>query len=155
MYCQSQNLFKGTIVTPRKLHVQHSTIATQAGCWGVVWSQTKCCSATVKHVICLKLYGRAYQPCIKLNFWEKKSHTLLIGTNIAGRSPLHSTSFHATNCRVAGWCTRYKVIQWSMWIMWVGSMLATLSSVVAQLVDSYTSYINDKVTAAILCRVPG
>ena len=36
-----------------------------------------------------------------------------------------------------------------MWIMWVGSMLATLSSVVAQLVDSYAS-INDKVTAALL-----
>ena len=33
--------------------------------------------------------------------------------------------------------------------MWVGSMLATLSSVVAQLVDSYAS-INRKVTAAIL-----
>ena len=36
-----------------------------------------------------------------------------------------------------------------MWIMWVGSMLATLSSVVAQLVDSYAS-VNEKVTAAIL-----
>jgi peptide/histidine transporter 3/4 len=36
-----------------------------------------------------------------------------------------------------------------MWIMWVGSMLATMSSVVAQLVDSYAS-INKKVTAAIL-----
>ena len=36
-----------------------------------------------------------------------------------------------------------------MRIMWVGSMLATLSSVVAQLVVSYAS-INDKVTAAIL-----
>ena len=36
-----------------------------------------------------------------------------------------------------------------MWIMWVGSMLATLSSVVAQLVVSYAS-INDKVTAALL-----
>ena len=34
--------------------------------------------------------------------------------------------------------------------MWVGSMLATLSSVVAQLVNSYTSDINEKVTAAIL-----
>ena len=42
----------------------------------------------------------------------------------------------------AGWLAdvylgRYKVICWSMWIMWVGSMLATLSSVVAQLVDGY------------------
>ena len=31
-----------------------------------------------------------------------------------------------------GW---YKVIHWSMWIMWVASMLATASSVVAQLVN--------------------
>ena len=44
---------------------------------------------------------------------------------------------------------RYKVIHWSMWIMWVGSMLATLSSLIAHLVDSYAS-INEKVTAAIL-----
>ena len=55
---------------------------------------------------------------------------------------------------IAGWLAdvylgRYKVIQWSMWIMWVGSMLATLSSLIAQLVDSYAS-INGKVTAAIL-----
>ena len=32
---------------------------------------------------------------------------------------------------------RYKMIRWSMWIMWVASMLATVSSVVAQMVDSY------------------
>ena len=55
---------------------------------------------------------------------------------------------------IAGWLAdvylgRYKVIQWGMRIMWVGSVLATLSSGVAQLVDSYAS-INKKVTAAIL-----
>ena len=55
---------------------------------------------------------------------------------------------------IAGWLADvylgwYKVIQWSMWIMWVGSMLATLSSLIAHLVDSYAS-INGKVTAAIL-----
>ena len=43
---------------------------------------------------------------------------------------------------IAGWLAdaclgRYKVIRWSMWIMWVGSMLNTISSVVAQLVDGY------------------
>ena len=42
----------------------------------------------------------------------------------------------------AGWLAdvyfgRYRVIHWSMWIMWIGSMLATTSSVVAQLVDGY------------------
>ena len=43
---------------------------------------------------------------------------------------------------IAGWIAdvyfgRYKVICWSMWIMWAASMMATASSVVAQLVDSY------------------
>ncbi|MCG8625205.1 MAG: hypothetical protein MJE68_24805, partial [Proteobacteria bacterium] len=43
---------------------------------------------------------------------------------------------------LAGWLAdsylgRYKVIRWSMWIMWVGSVLATVSSVVAQMVNSY------------------
>ena len=47
----------------------------------------------------------------------------------------------------AGWLAdvyfgRYKVIRWSMWIMWVGSMLATTTSVLAQLVDSYYSIFN-------------
>ena len=40
----------------------------------------------------------------------------------------------------AGWLAdirfgRYKVIHWSMRIMWIASMLATVSSVVSQLVD--------------------
>ena len=55
---------------------------------------------------------------------------------------------------IAGWLAdvyfgRYKVIRWSMWIMWVASMLATVSSVVSQLVDSYAR-ISEKVKAAIL-----
>ena len=52
----------------------------------------------------------------------------------------------------AGWLAdvhfgRYKVIRWSMWIMWTASMLATLSSVVAHLVESY-SKANKYVTIA-------
>ena len=43
---------------------------------------------------------------------------------------------------IAGWLAdvyfgRYKVIYWSMWIMWVGSMLATTSSTIVQMVDGY------------------
>ena len=43
---------------------------------------------------------------------------------------------------IAGWLAdiyfgRYKVICWSMWIMWIASMLATLTSVVAQVVTGY------------------
>ena len=42
----------------------------------------------------------------------------------------------------AGWLAdvylgRYRVIRWSMWIMWIASVLATVSSVVAQMVNSY------------------
>ena len=42
----------------------------------------------------------------------------------------------------AGWLAdvyfgRYKVIRFSMWIFWIGTILATASSVVVQLVDSY------------------
>ena len=53
----------------------------------------------------------------------------------------------------AGWLAdvyfgRYKVVRWSMSIMWVGSMLATISSVVAQLVDNY-QYINKDIQIAL------
>ena len=42
----------------------------------------------------------------------------------------------------AGWLAdirfgRYKVIRWSMWIMWIASMLATINSAVAQVVTGY------------------
>ena len=45
----------------------------------------------------------------------------------------------------AGWLAdvylgRYKVIRWSVWIMWVASVLATVSSVVAQIVNSYQHF---------------
>ena len=55
---------------------------------------------------------------------------------------------------IAGWLAdvylgRYNVIRWSMWIMWVASMLATASSVVAQLVDSYYN-ISKNITIVLL-----
>ena len=51
---------------------------------------------------------------------------------------------------VIGWLAdvrlgRHKVIQWSMWIMWAGFILATASSVVAQLVESYSA-VHEKVS---------
>jgi peptide/histidine transporter 3/4 len=56
---------------------------------------------------------------------------------------------------LAGWLAdvylgRYKVIRWSMWIMWVGSMLATVSSVVAQFVDQSHSKIIEDLTVVLL-----
>ena len=56
---------------------------------------------------------------------------------------------------LAGWLAdvhfgRYKVIQWSMWIMWIGSMLATVNSVVAQLADHSYSKIFEDLTVVLL-----
>ena len=55
---------------------------------------------------------------------------------------------------VIGWLAdvrlgRHKVIQWSMWIMWAGFILATASSVVAQLVDSY-NLIHEKISSVLV-----
>ena len=44
---------------------------------------------------------------------------------------------------------RYKVIRWSMWIMWIASMLATVSSVVAQIVSSY-QHLHASISLALL-----
>ena len=46
---------------------------------------------------------------------------------------------------IAGWLAdiyfgRYKVIHWSMWTMWIAFVLATASSVVEQLVESYSIF---------------
>ena len=52
---------------------------------------------------------------------------------------------------IAGWIAdvcfgRYGTVYWSMWIMWATLILATVSSVLARTVDSYTcnihSYVN-------------
>jgi peptide/histidine transporter 3/4 len=105
------------------------------------------------------------QLTYKIRTFKSKGATLLIVWNIlvmnlpyylltqTSLEGVHSIALLFT-LPIAGWLAdvylgRYKVIQWSMWIMWVGSMLATLSSVVALLVGSYAS-INKKVTAAIL-----
>ena len=50
---------------------------------------------------------------------------------------------------LAGWLAdvrigRYRVIRCSIWIMWIATVLVTLSSVIAQLIESYSS-VNSKV----------
>ena len=55
---------------------------------------------------------------------------------------------------IAGWIAdvrfgRYKVIYWSMWIMWAALMLATVSSVLVRMVDSYTSNIHSYVNGVL------
>ena len=54
----------------------------------------------------------------------------------------------------AGWLAdvylgRYRVIRWSMWIMWIASVLATVSSVVAQMVNSY-QHLHTSISLALL-----
>ena len=45
---------------------------------------------------------------------------------------------------------RYKIVCWSMWIMWMASMLATAGSVVAQLMDSHHKIFQDFSSAMFL-----
>ena len=54
----------------------------------------------------------------------------------------------------AGWLAdvylgRYRVIRWSMWIMWIASVLTTVSSVVAQMVNSY-QHLHTSILLALL-----
>ena len=53
----------------------------------------------------------------------------------------------------AGWLGdvylgRYRVIRWSMWIMWIASVLAAVNSVVAQMVNSY-QHIHDHTSISL------
>ena len=60
----------------------------------------------------------------------------------------------------AGWLAdvylgRYKVIQWSMWIMWTASMLVTTSSVTAQLMDKNNKLFQEIQTAILIIMALG
>ena len=55
---------------------------------------------------------------------------------------------------IAGWIAdvrfgRYRVIYWSMWVMWVALMLTTVSSVLTRIVDNYTSDIHSYVSGVL------
>ena len=75
---------------------------------------------------------------------------------IAVQTPFQS--FHTVTLiftfPIAGWLAdvyfgKYKMVYWSMWIIWLATMVATVNSVVAQLVRSYTS-INTVVALVLL-----
>ena len=56
---------------------------------------------------------------------------------------------------IAGWLAdvylgRYKVIRWSIWIMWIASVLLVASSILSQLVESYYSIHNKHITVVLL-----
>ena len=55
---------------------------------------------------------------------------------------------------IAGWLAdvylgRYKVIRWSIWLMWIASVLVVASSVLSQLVESYYSINNNCITIVL------
>ena len=59
-----------------------------------------------------------------------------------------------TSISVIGWLAdvyfgRYKIIRCSMWIMWSAFMLSTISSVVAQFVESY-SHMKDYINGVLM-----
>ena len=59
---------------------------------------------------------------------------------------------------IAGWLAdvylgRYKVIRWSIWLMWIASVLVVASSVLSQLVESYYSINNSYITIVLFIMV--
>ena len=72
-------------------------------------------------------------------FMVSASEYLIAYVQIPGGASVGTVALGFT-LPLAGWLAdirfgRYKVIHWSMWIMWAASILATVSSVVSLLVD--------------------
>ena len=105
------------------------------------------------------------KPTYQIRKLKNKGAILVLIWNFLVMNLFYYLSTHVTDQRphyitwgitlpIAGWLAdvhlgRYKVIRWSMWIMWAGSILATTSSVVAQLVGNYSNICN-RVTLALL-----
>ncbi len=96
----------------------------------------KCCKSTYK---LRKLKNRGALIVLVWNFLIMSLfYHIMVRTN-------HKIQHYVTvgiTLPIAGWLAdvylgRYKVIHWSMRIMWIGSILDTTSSVVAQLVNGY------------------
>ena len=90
--------------------------------------------------------------CINLPLFY---HKLLVKNDVAFN--VHAVTVGMT-LSIAGWVAdvrfgRYKMISWSMWIMWSALMLATVSYVLTTTVNSYTSethgYVNEVLWAVI------
>ena len=129
----------------------------------------------------LKISGRqstspGIMTCCKLSYRMRKltnrgalivlMRNMLVSTlffyfTIHNKAHYHK-SFYITwgiTVPVIGWLAdvrlgRHKVIQWSMWIMWAGFMLATVSSVLVKLVESYT-VVHRRLVLALLIIAAG
>ena len=89
-------------------------------------------------------------------FMVSASEYLIAYVQIPGGASVGTVALGFT-LPLAGWLAdirfgRYKVIHWSMWIMWAASILATVSSVVSLLVDDENK-IFQKISVAIFVIV--
>ena len=111
----------------------------------------------------LKMYCR---PIYRIRKLKNKGAMLILVWNflvisvfyyLSGYRPfwyLYSITWGLT-LPIAGWLAdvylrRYKVIRWSIWIMWIASVLLVASSILSQLVESYYSIHNKHITVVLL-----
>ena len=102
--------------------------------------QTTCCKSSyrirrIKNRGALLILLWSFLISGVFNFYWKHNHGLVLNIQLV---------VGGLTLPIAGWLAdiyfgRYKVINWSMWIMWVAFILATASSVVVKLVESYSS----------------
>ena len=88
-----------------------------------------------------KLKNKGAVVVIVWNFLVASVYNYLISSIVPNGSELTAVALGLT-LPFAGWLAdiqlgRYKVIRWSIWIMWIASMLITISSVVGQLVPGH------------------
>ena len=106
------------------------------------------------------------RPTYRIRKLKNKGAILILVWNFFVISVFYYLSiFHPTGDRysitwgltlpIAGWLAdvylgRYKVIRWSIWIMWIASVLLVASSILSQLVESYYSINNKYITVMLL-----
>ncbi len=106
-----------------------------------------------RRIITNEEFNNCCSPTYKLRKLKNKGALLVLGWNFLVISLFYYITVNSgyviqhyitvsITLPIAGWLAdvylgRYKVIHWSMWIMWIGTMLDTTSSVVAQLVIGY------------------
>jgi peptide/histidine transporter 3/4 len=113
-----------------------------------------CCKSTYK---LRKLKNRGALLVLVWNFLIMSLfYYIMVHTNHDTRVQHYITvgiTLPIAGCLADAYLARYRVIRWSIWIMWVGTMLSTISSVVAQLVVGYEimakSWIIERVLQAI------
>ena len=131
-------------------HVVHETRSTTAG--SPLPRRTAMCKSSFR---LRKLKNRGAWLILVLNYLVTCVFYHLSVHEVGGQSnKYYATLAWCLSLPIAGWladiyCTRYKVICCSMWIMWVASILSTVSYIISQMVDTY-SQINKYITRVVL-----